>query len=142
MQTQIDDASGAQLFLRLLGGEHLGRFSVAASLRGEDSSSKLLGRREVRNMPDHGRLSGTRDALLLGLAQCVLYVLIILNTRAITGASLHWAACSDALIATLNFGVLRRIARLEEGAAGFVGYLAGSVFGTIAGLALARAFGI
>lgn len=74
------------------------------------------------------------EAILLFATQIVLYGLLCVNYRAVALTNYHEAAVSDFAIATMNFFVIRKIAKSEEALHQWVGYVAGSVVGSYVGI--------
>ena len=74
------------------------------------------------------------EALLLFVIQIVLYGLLCVNYRAVALTNYHEAAVSDFAIATMNFFVIRKIAKSEEALHQWIGYVLGSVVGSYLGI--------
>lgn len=70
--------------------------------------------------------------------QMLLYLLIVINFRAITQANLLWMTLSDAVIAAMNFFIIRKIATSPNSIVMFFGYTLGSVVGSILGIILSK----
>lgn len=77
-----------------------------------------------------------KEAVTLAIIQIVLYGLLCINYRAVALADYHEAAVSDFVIATMNFFVIRKIAKSEEAFHQWVGYVIGSVIGSYLGIYL------
>jgi len=75
-----------------------------------------------------------REAAVLFLIQVVLYGLICINYRAVAETHYNLAAISDFTIASLNFFVIRKIAKSEDALHQWMGYVAGSVAGSYLGI--------
>lgn len=75
-----------------------------------------------------------KEASLLFVIQIVLYGLLCVNYRAVALADYHEAAISDFAIATMNFFVIRKIAKSEEAFHQWMGYVLGSVVGSYLGI--------
>ncbi len=78
-----------------------------------------------------------RDALKLGAMQFASYLIITISWRAIAQANVPAAALSDAVFGSLQFFVLRRIAKSDgTSLVPWIGYTLGGVVGTVAGIYL------
>jgi hypothetical protein len=75
-----------------------------------------------------------KEAALLFCIQIVLYGLLCINFRAVAQTEYHLAAVSDFTIASLNFFIIRKIAKSEEALHQWIGYVAGSVAGSYLGI--------
>lgn len=75
-----------------------------------------------------------KEAGILFLIQVVLYGLLCINYRAVAEAHYNLAALSDFTVASLNFFVIRKIAKSDEALHQWVGYVAGSVAGSYLGI--------
>jgi hypothetical protein len=87
-------------------------------------------------VPAHAvRRAALRDAIQLGLMQFASWSICTLSWRAVAQAHVGAAVLTDAMLGTLQFFVLRRIARAEANAlVPWLGYTAGGVAGTVAGI--------
>lgn len=72
------------------------------------------------------------------LTQVLLYTILIFNWRSVAQGQIMWAASTDAVIATINFFIIRKIIDTKNLQASFTGYLAGSVVGTIIGIVISK----
>lgn len=77
-----------------------------------------------------------KEAGLLFIIQLFLYGLLCINYRAVALAHYHEAAISDFTIASMNFFVIRKIAKGEDALHQWVGYVLGSVAGSYIGIYL------
>ena len=75
-----------------------------------------------------------KECLLLFAIQLVLYGILCINFRAVAETQYHLAAISDFTIASLNFFVIRKIAKSEDALHQWFGYVAGSVAGSYLGI--------
>lgn len=75
-----------------------------------------------------------KETLLLFTIQLILYGLLCINFRAVSETQYHLAAISDFTIASLNFFVIRKIAKSEDALHQWFGYVAGSVVGSYLGI--------
>ena len=75
-----------------------------------------------------------KECLLLFAIQLVLYGILCINFRAVAETQYHLAAVSDFTIASLNFFVIRKIAKSEDALHQWFGYVAGSVVGSYLGI--------
>jgi len=74
--------------------------------------------------------------------QLLSYFIVNMGIRALAQANVPWTLSLDALTAALNFTVIRRIAKSDDGWINQVAYIAGSVLGTWASIAVSvRVFG-
>lgn len=72
-----------------------------------------------------------RGLLLIFLGQFLVYGIVIVNTRAFTTDNYLKTAISDMLLATVNFYIIRRIARDEEAKLDLIFYVLGGVVGSL-----------
>jgi len=77
-----------------------------------------------------------KEASLLFIIQLALYGILCINFRAIALAHYHEAAISDFLVASINFFVIRKIAKSDDAIHQWVGYVLGSVAGSYVGIYL------
>jgi hypothetical protein len=77
-----------------------------------------------------------KEAALLFIIQLFLYGLLCINYRAVALAHYHEAAISDFTIASMNFFVIRKIAKGEDALHQWIGYVLGSVAGSYIGIYL------
>jgi hypothetical protein len=75
-----------------------------------------------------------KEALVLFIIQIISYGLLCINYRAVAQTHYTSAAVSDFLIASLNFFIIRKIAKSEEAVHQWLGYVAGSVVGSYLGI--------
>jgi hypothetical protein len=75
-----------------------------------------------------------KECLLLFAIQLVLYGILCINFRAVAETQYHLAAVSDFTIASLNFFVIRKIAKSEDSLQQWFGYVTGSVAGSYLGI--------
>lgn len=70
--------------------------------------------------------------------QLILYLLLVINFRAVAQANLLWSVVSDTVIAAMNFFVIRKIANSQDSFIMFLGYTLGSAAGSVAGILLSK----
>ena len=75
-----------------------------------------------------------KEALTLFWVQTCLYGVMCVNTRAIAEVDYSAAIASDFAIASLNFFVIRKIARGGDETHQWFGYVLGSIAGTAIGI--------
>lgn len=75
-----------------------------------------------------------KDALLVCLGQILAYTLICYNIRAVAQADYLGTALSDAIFATVNFLIIRRITKTDDAMHIWCGYVVGSVIGSLLGI--------
>lgn len=75
-----------------------------------------------------------KEASTLFIIQVVLYGLLCINYRSVADAHYNLAAISDFTIASLNFFVIRKIAKSDDTLHQWVGYVLGSVAGSYLGI--------
>lgn len=75
-----------------------------------------------------------KEAAILFAIQIVLYSILCINYRAVAETQYNLAAISDFTIASLNFFVIRKIAKSEEALHQWAGYVLGSVAGSYIGI--------
>ena len=75
-----------------------------------------------------------KETSILFVIQVFLYGILCINYRAVSQAEYHIAAISDFSIASLNFFVIRKIAKSEDAFHQWAGYVAGSVAGSYLGI--------
>jgi len=81
-----------------------------------------------------------RDATIIALAQLGLFALLCVNFRAIAEADYAVALISDALVASMPFFVIRRLAQGGDQAHRFAGYVIGSVLGSWLGIWISKTY--
>ena len=77
-----------------------------------------------------------KEAIVLFFIQIVSYSLLCINYRAIALAFIGQAVMSDFLIASLNFYIIRKIAKSDDSFHQWVGYVLGSMVGSYVGIYL------
>jgi hypothetical protein len=75
-----------------------------------------------------------KEAAILFFIQIVLYSILCVNFRAVAQTEYNIAAISDFAIASLNFFVIRKIAKSEDALHQWVGYVTGGVAGSYLGI--------
>jgi len=75
-----------------------------------------------------------KEASILFFIQIALYGLLCINYRAIAQVQYNTAAVSDFMIASLNFFIIRKIAKSEDALHQWLGYVLGSVAGSYLGI--------
>jgi len=75
-----------------------------------------------------------KEASILFFIQIALYGLLCVNYRAIAQVQYNTAALSDFMIASLNFFIIRKIAKSEDALHQWLGYVLGSVAGSYLGI--------
>lgn len=75
-----------------------------------------------------------KEAAALFAIQIVLYGILCINFRAVAQAEYNIAAISDFTVASLNFFVIRKIAKSEDAIHQWAGYVLGSVAGSYLGI--------
>jgi len=75
-----------------------------------------------------------KEAATLFAIQIVLYGILCINFRAVAQAEYNIAAISDFTVASLNFFVVRKIAKSEDALHQWAGYVLGSVAGSYLGI--------
>lgn len=78
------------------------------------------------------------DFLIMFVVQLVLYMILVINFRAIAQANILWSVASDAIIAAMNFLIIQKIAKSDNSWVMFGGYTAGSAAGSVAGILLSK----
>ena len=81
-----------------------------------------------------------REALIICAAQGALFAFLCVNFRAIAEADYAVALISDAIIASMQFFVIRRIAQGDEQVHRFAGYVVGSVLGSWLGIWISKTY--
>lgn len=81
-----------------------------------------------------------REALIIAGAQTALFAILCVNFRAIAEADYAVALISDALVAAMQFFVIRRITQGDEQAHRFAGYVIGSVLGSWLGIWISKTY--
>ena len=81
-----------------------------------------------------------REALIIAAAQAVLFAILCVNFRAIAEADYAVALISDALVASMQFFVIRRISQGDEHFHRFGGYVIGSVLGSWVGIWISKSY--
>lgn len=75
-----------------------------------------------------------KEAATLFIIQIILYGILCINFRAVAQAEYNVAAISDFAVASLNFFVIRKIAKSEDALHQWLGYVLGSVAGSYLGI--------
>lgn len=78
------------------------------------------------------------EFLTMFFIQVISYGLLCINFRAIAKADYAQAIITDFLIATLNFFIIRKIAKSEETVHQWFGYALGGAVGSVWGLWLSK----
>ena len=81
-----------------------------------------------------------REALIIASAQTVLFAILCVNFRAIAEADYATALISDALVAAMQFFIIRRITQGDEQTHRFAGYVIGSVLGSWLGIWISKTY--
>jgi hypothetical protein len=81
-----------------------------------------------------------KEAAILAVVQLLLYGLLCLNYRAVAQTQYNLAALSDFTIASMNFFVIRKIAKSDEAFHQWLGYVIGSVAGSYLGIWISHHF--
>jgi len=81
-----------------------------------------------------------REASIIAGAQTALFAILCVNFRAIAEADYAVALISDALVASMQFFVIRRIAQDDDQAHRFAGYVIGSVLGSWLGIWISKTY--
>ena len=81
-----------------------------------------------------------REAFIIAGAQTALFAILCVNFRAIAEADYAVALISDALVASMQFFVIRRIAQDDDQAHRFAGYVVGSVLGSWLGIWISKTY--
>ena len=66
--------------------------------------------------------------------QILSYGILCVNYRAVAVANIPMSALTDAMIASLSFFVIKRIAQSEDSVVEWAGYTLGSVVGSVVGI--------
>ena len=75
-----------------------------------------------------------KSATLIFFIQVILYSVVCVNFRAIAQTDYPVALASDFVLASLNFFLIRKIARAEDSLGDWVGYVLGSLAGSALGI--------
>jgi len=81
-----------------------------------------------------------KEAATLAFIQIALYGLLCLNYRAVAQTQYNLAASSDFAIASMNFFVIRKIAKNDDALHQWLGYVIGSVIGSYLGIYISHRF--
>lgn len=79
-------------------------------------------------------MSHLKDPFIIAAAQAVSYATICINIRAVAQVDYLAALSSDLLIASLNFLIIRKIAKEVDSLPLWAGYVGGSLIGTAVGI--------
>jgi hypothetical protein len=82
------------------------------------------------------KLSKTKELICILVGQIVAYSLICYNIRAVAQADYISTAVSDAIFTTVNFLIIRHIAKSEDSIPILAVYVLGSVIGSMIGIYL------
>lgn len=80
-----------------------------------------------------------KSPLVIMAVQVLLYLLLCINFRACAQANILVTVSTDALIASLNFFVIKRIASADGTLNLWIAYTVGSCIGSAGGIALSQA---
>lgn len=69
-----------------------------------------------------------------------MYGILCINYRAVAQANIATAAITDAMIASLSFFVIRKIAQSNESVIEWAGYTIGSIIGSVIGIYISTYF--
>jgi len=83
--------------------------------------------------------SRVKSFLLLFVMQSLLYTVFIINYRSVAQGQMFWSVGTDVFLASANFFIIRKISKTND-YSDFVGYLLGSVLGTILGIMVSKLF--
>lgn len=75
-----------------------------------------------------------REFFLFFSVQLIVYLLLTLNYRAVAVGNYTQTAATDFAIASVNFFIIRKIAKNEDSIPAWCGYVTGSVVGSILGI--------
>lgn len=78
-----------------------------------------------------------REFFLLFFTQCLSYFLITANYRAIARGSYGWTAVTDLFFASVNFFMIKKVAKSDTKAA-WLGYTCGGVCGSLLAILLTK----
>lgn len=80
------------------------------------------------------------NALLLGGAMLINYLVVSVNMRAVSYERYTWIAATDFVICVLNFSIIKRVSAAES-LADRICYALGGTAGALLGVWLSRAWG-
>jgi hypothetical protein len=75
-----------------------------------------------------------KDFCLLFLMQTCAYAMVTFSFRAVAMARYTESVVVDVLYSSMMFWVIRRVAKSDDTKSGWIGYTAGSAFGTVVGI--------
>lgn len=79
-----------------------------------------------------------KEFFLFFTIQLILYLLVIVNYRAVTLLDYTSTVTTDFIIASFNFFVVRKIAKSEDSLHQWAGYALGGAIGSLLGLYLSK----
>lgn len=79
-----------------------------------------------------------KEFLLFFIIQLVLYLLLVINYRAVTKIDYSGTIITDFIIASFNFFVVRKIAKSDDSFHQWAGYAIGGAIGGALGLYLSK----
>jgi hypothetical protein len=83
-----------------------------------------------------------REFGLFFVTQCVSYILVVVNQRAVTHSEYLLTALSDFALGSLGFFLLRKIVKSDDALHQWLGYALGGVAGGIIGIIIAGHLGV
>ena len=86
------------------------------------------------------RKSSIKGAVLICAVQIVAFSILCINIRAVAQADYLTTAVSDGLVAAINFFVIKRISQTEDSINQWIGYIVGSVIGSMLGIYISKNF--
>lgn len=81
-----------------------------------------------------------KGAALICAVQIVAFAILCINIRAVAQADYLTTAVSDGLVAAINFFVIKRIAQTGDSTSQWIGYIVGSVTGSMVGIYISKNF--
>lgn len=78
-----------------------------------------------------------RDFWMMFFVQCLSYFLITMNQRAIAIGLYFWTGITDLAFASINFVIIKRVAKSESNWA-WAGYTVGGVVGSLSAIFLTK----
>jgi hypothetical protein len=82
--------------------------------------------------------SSVIDFVTMFIVQLAFYTILCINYRAVAQANILWSVISDFFIASMNFLIIRKIAKSGNSMVLFWGYGFGSAVGSVVGIVVSK----
>ena len=83
-------------------------------------------------------IRNVRDGIILFFVQIFAYGFVAINYRAIAQANYPYTILTDVIIALIQFLVIRKISKAKSATIQLIGFIAGSVVGSVLGIYISK----